>query len=376
MPECPKCHYSAVDELDDLVVKGECPACGIIVEKYLKIMRGEPLADSVVADTVLADEVTSMVVYEQPTIKHLFLGALGSYLACACIVSIIRMIANLYTVVRFSPSSITTANALTVSFAMGDNAYFWEQVTKIFAPLLVWVLVPIFWGRTWGQAIVGLWLARDDGEEVGAKTVLLRAFGNAIILLSCGLLLLVPVFRKDKRGVADFVSRAELVGDPDEQRSLGWRLAGLFTACVLLLGIQVMIGRMISESYSKQIESLKTDQGSSVQTQSKTGESSVFSQQVNDDRARIGLVILLLSVEQSRILATGHYETNLLTFADKRVQIPGPHISDDQKDMIQDLVNRAELVAFLDGSEVIIETQMSYKSWWSCGTKRGCKYRK
>lgn len=39
LPACPKCHYMAISKSDDLVTKGTCPKCGIVVEKYLKRQR-------------------------------------------------------------------------------------------------------------------------------------------------------------------------------------------------------------------------------------------------------------------------------------------------------------------------------------------------
>lgn len=78
--------------------------------------------------------------------------------------------------------------------------------------LLYSVLVPVVWsGYTVGKKIVGVRIAKVNGEKIGFGTMLLRTLvGGLVYVLTLGLAAIVSAFmvglRQDKRAIHDFIA--------------------------------------------------------------------------------------------------------------------------------------------------------------------------
>jgi uncharacterized RDD family membrane protein YckC len=78
--------------------------------------------------------------------------------------------------------------------------------------LLYSVLVPVVWsGYTVGKKIVGVRIAKVNGEKLGFGTMLLRTLvGGLVYALTLGLAAIVSAFmvgiREDKRAIHDFIA--------------------------------------------------------------------------------------------------------------------------------------------------------------------------
>ena len=78
--------------------------------------------------------------------------------------------------------------------------------------LLYSVLVPVVWsGYTVGKKIVGVRIAKVNGEKLGFGTMLLRTLvGGLVYVLTLGLAAIVSAFmvgiRQDKRAIHDFIA--------------------------------------------------------------------------------------------------------------------------------------------------------------------------
>lgn len=78
--------------------------------------------------------------------------------------------------------------------------------------LLYTLLVPVVWsGYTVGKKIVGVRIAKVNGEKLGFGTMLMRTVVSALVyLLTLGIGVIVSAFmvglRKDKRAIHDFIA--------------------------------------------------------------------------------------------------------------------------------------------------------------------------
>ncbi|KZE47321.1 hypothetical protein AV540_19665 [Brevibacillus parabrevis] len=82
------------------------------------------------------------------------------------------------------------------------------------------LLVPVFWyGYTVGKRIVGVRIARVDGERVGVGTMLLRVLVGMMLIygITFGVAALVSLVmvcvRKDKRAIHDLVAGTYVTSD-------------------------------------------------------------------------------------------------------------------------------------------------------------------
>lgn len=78
--------------------------------------------------------------------------------------------------------------------------------------LLYYVIVPAVWhGYTVGKRIVGIRIAKVNGDKVGFGTMIMRNIvGSIIYIVTLGLAVIVSAFmvglRNDKRSIHDFVA--------------------------------------------------------------------------------------------------------------------------------------------------------------------------
>ncbi len=85
--------------------------------------------------------------------------------------------------------------------------------------LLYALLIPVIWsGFTVGKRIVGVRIAKVNGESLGIVTMLLRAFVGAIVYtITLGIGLIVSAFmvgiRQDKRSIHDFIAGTYVTRD-------------------------------------------------------------------------------------------------------------------------------------------------------------------
>lgn len=89
----------------------------------------------------------------------------------------------------------------------------WEgDLYTSIASLLYYLIVPVVWnGYTVGKRIVGIRIAKVNGEKVGFGTTLMRfVVASLIYIVTLGIAGIVSVFmiglRKDKRAIHDFVA--------------------------------------------------------------------------------------------------------------------------------------------------------------------------
>ncbi|NQF14087.1 RDD family protein [Brevibacillus sp. HB1.3] len=91
-------------------------------------------------------------------------------------------------------------------------------ITNIISSLYS-LLVPVFWhGYTVGKRIVGIRIARIDGEPVGIGTMLLRDLvGGIVYIITLGIGLIVSVImvavRQDKRSLHDLIAGTYVTSD-------------------------------------------------------------------------------------------------------------------------------------------------------------------
>lgn len=78
--------------------------------------------------------------------------------------------------------------------------------------MLYYLLLPVFWyGYTVGKRLLGIRIARIDGEKVGLGTMLLRDLvAGLVYTLTLGIGIIVRAFmvglREDKRSIHDFIA--------------------------------------------------------------------------------------------------------------------------------------------------------------------------
>lgn len=87
------------------------------------------------------------------------------------------------------------------------------------------LLLPVFWyGYTLGKRIVGIRIARMDGEKVGIGTMLLRDIvGGIAYVVTLGIGLIVSAFmvglREDKRSIHDLIAGTYVTHNPPNQQT-------------------------------------------------------------------------------------------------------------------------------------------------------------
>ncbi|GAA0337525.1 RDD family protein [Bacillus carboniphilus] len=87
---------------------------------------------------------------------------------------------------------------------------------------LYYLLLPVFWhGYTVGKRMIGIRIARTDGEKVGLGTMLLRNLvASLVYVITFGIGIIVSAFmvgiREDKRSIHDFIAGTYVTHDkPD-----------------------------------------------------------------------------------------------------------------------------------------------------------------
>jgi uncharacterized RDD family membrane protein YckC len=100
-----------------------------------------------------------------------------------------------------------------INFIIGQDRANWqvEAVTNMLG-LLYWIIVPILWsGYTVGKRLLGIRIAKINGEKIGLGTMLLRhLLGPIIYIVTVGIGFVISgimvVFRQDKRAIHDIIA--------------------------------------------------------------------------------------------------------------------------------------------------------------------------
>jgi uncharacterized RDD family membrane protein YckC len=79
--------------------------------------------------------------------------------------------------------------------------------------LLYFVGLPMVFGRTPGQGILGLRIWEEAGEKPSLRALILRLFGVTLTYASGGLLCLVGLRQRDGRFLQDILSRSRVAKD-------------------------------------------------------------------------------------------------------------------------------------------------------------------
>ncbi|OIJ15505.1 hypothetical protein BKP35_00475 [Anaerobacillus arseniciselenatis] len=85
------------------------------------------------------------------------------------------------------------------------------------------LLLPVFWyGYTVGKKVLGVRIARLDGEKVGLGTMLMRnVVAGLVYALTFGIAVIVSAFmvglREDSRSVHDFIAGTYVTYNPPEE---------------------------------------------------------------------------------------------------------------------------------------------------------------
>ncbi len=93
--------------------------------------------------------------------------------------------------------------------------------------LLYTLLVPIVWsGYTVGKKIVGVRIAKVNGEKLGFGTMLMRTVvAGLVYLLTLGIGVIVSAFmvglRQDKRAIHDFIAGTYVTYEKPSELSIG-----------------------------------------------------------------------------------------------------------------------------------------------------------
>lgn len=96
-----------------------------------------------------------------------------------------------------------------------------EPITTILE-ILYSLLLPVFWyGYTVGKKVLGIRIAREDGEKLGIGTMLMRNLvAGLVYVLTLGIGIIVSAFmvglREDKRAIHDFIAGTYVTYDEPE----------------------------------------------------------------------------------------------------------------------------------------------------------------
>ncbi|MDI6795375.1 MAG: RDD family protein, partial [Desulfatibacillaceae bacterium] len=276
---CPACGYEALEPDDPLLCgaegQGECPACGIIVAKYKKPDRpggdASPARDketppkksgarqSVPARTVVRPlgesklppgfdfKSKSPATYGQrvlATIHTLFRAV------CICLVLFIGFSAFLRFVL---PQRLAGAgNSLErLTLALTPDYFFGVVFLAVAGLVFLWALLlfPMQNRASRGQGAAGIRVLDQNNGLPGPGAFVLRFLGNVLTLALVGLPLLLQVVDKNRRSLADRLSKTWQANEAPllDAKAVNMALLPVIFA-VLLAGAWLMLSVWILET--------------------------------------------------------------------------------------------------------------------------------
>lgn len=247
--ECPKCHYRARVPQDGLIAQGVCPACGLIIAKYLerqaelKRPKNRPVAAASEPDeetaklnpnalhfdelppgplklmslefTLPADITLPAHSERTPTasLKRRFLAAVATYFSLGFLM-LGPILLGMVVLLVFLNIALDGADDLNSAMRTVNRFENYELIIRISLSLVgLWlglVYVPSKWdGLTYGQRLMRIAPVRKNSAEVtlpDTGTLFQRLAGNIIAWLIWPVTLLWLLFDRSGRSIADRLS--------------------------------------------------------------------------------------------------------------------------------------------------------------------------
>jgi len=246
MESCPKCHQRFSEGHQPFEALEECPYCGVILKKYLaslppSIPVASPYAETaatnpVPSEDLLVDgerwELPYGLSFVRASMKRrISAGLYDSFTFGWMAVLLLTFITVLRAFVFYDPDRPRQGLLSPATFA--DIGGFFLFLLLI----LVFVLPLLTRGQSPGQKANGIHLAARAGRAITIMTWIKRGLGDLLICCSGLLLLLLPLFRKDKRDLKEVLSDTLLVEekDPPTQSDPAWKpFFATLLLCLLL----------------------------------------------------------------------------------------------------------------------------------------------
>ncbi len=248
--ECPKCHYRARSSRDGLMVQGVCPACGLIIAKYLErqaelnrpkthrvaaapVVPGaqgaEPHQNALYFDELppgplklialefnLPPDITLPAqVKRAPTasLKRRFLAAVATYFSIGFLMAVLILLGMILLLLMLN-LALSMADNLNDMMRTVKNFEDYEIMIRIILWLLgLWlgfIYLPMKWdGLTYGQRLMRIAPVSKNNDEVifpDTGTLFQRLAGNIIAFLIWPVTLLWLMFSRSGRSIADRLS--------------------------------------------------------------------------------------------------------------------------------------------------------------------------
>ncbi len=259
--KCPKCHYHACGPQDGLISQGVCPACGLIIAKYLerqaelnRSRHHRPTAASA-SDTANAKSNPNALYFDElppgplklmalefnlppditlptqlrrtPTasLKRRFLAAVATYFSIGFLTAVLILLGMILLLLILN-LALGSADDLNAAMRTIKNFGDYEVIIKISLWLLgLWlgfIYLPIKWdGLTYGQRLMRIAPVNKNHDEVifpDTGTLFQRLAGNILAFLILPVTLLWLMFGRSGRSIADRLSdcrQIEVGATPD-----------------------------------------------------------------------------------------------------------------------------------------------------------------
>ena len=249
LTECPKCHYHARGPQDGLISQGVCPACGLIIAKYLerqaelKRPKNRPVAAASEPDEENAKPNPNALHFDElppgplklialefnlppditlptqlkraPTasLKRRFLAAVATYFSLGFLMAVLILLGMILLLLMLN-LALGTADDLNEVGRTAKNFEDYEVIVKISLWLLgLWlglIYLPMKWdGLTYGQRLMRIAPVRKNSDDVtlpDTGTLFQRLAGNIIAFLIWPVTLLWLMFGRSGRSIADRLS--------------------------------------------------------------------------------------------------------------------------------------------------------------------------
>lgn len=281
--ECPKCRYRARGPQDGLISQGVCPACGLIIAKYLQLQaeRNRPKAPAPRTASALSGPMQSNdIEFEElrngllkfmsleftlppdialpdhpqhaPTasLKRRFLAGVATYLSVSFLTALPILLSKIVLLLLLNPA-LSAASDFSAAIETVKNFATYERIAAVgfwlFGMWMGFFYLPGKWdGLTYGQRLMRIAPVRLDSDDVvlpNTAILLQRLVGNVVAFFTWPVTLILVMFDHGWRSFADRLSdcRQIEVGDaPDSPATktfapLAYGLAvGLLTAVAIV----------------------------------------------------------------------------------------------------------------------------------------------
>jgi len=236
---CPKCGYRAAGSEGEGAFE-ECPRCGIVVQKYLSrqaaASAAEPQDDPITPASEDEYEPASIWQRRHAAAGSFFVPNTGFHLI-GLVAAVLLYFTHYQLLTNPIPHTIEAAREL------GGILHLYESIWSLSA-IVIWLAYFVYFpsrkGGTWAQRQMNIQVvSMNPRREPGIFAWLLRAAANFACIATAGLLSLLPLFRADRRSLADIVSGTRQVrrGAPEGADSS-------FITIVTILAVVVSVGSL------------------------------------------------------------------------------------------------------------------------------------